>query len=87
MSNQPDHQSKGTLKKENGDTAFDDTLTVARRDRLNECLRTLSSWVDKQTLVEHNPDTTLEILQRKVQEVVHSVEKAGWNALPEHKQT
>ena len=78
---------KETHKKENGDTAFEDTLTVARRNRLNECLHTLSAWADKRTLCEHNPDTTLEMLQRKVQEVVHSVEKAGWNAIPEHKQT
>ena len=71
-------------KKENGDTPFEDILTVARRNQLNECLQTLSSWVDKQTPVEHSPDETLEMLQRKVQEVVHSVEKAGWNAIPEN---
>ena len=76
---------EGINKQSNGDSAFEDILIAARRNKLNECLQTLCEWVDKQTLGEQNPDTTLEVLQRKVQEVVHSVEKAGWNALPEHK--
>ena len=75
---------KGNNKQSNGDSAFEDILITARRNKLNECLQTLSSWVDKQTPVEHSPDETLEMLQRKVQEVVHSVEKAGWNAIPEN---
>jgi hypothetical protein len=55
-------------------------IVKARRERLWECLQTLSEWTAKRAGKEYNTDTTITMLARKVQETIDSVDKAGWRA-------
>ena len=61
-------------------------IAKARRERLWECLETLSEWTAKRAGKEYNTDTTITMLARKVQETMDSVDKAGWRAAKEFKQ-
>ena len=61
-------------------------IAKARRERLWECLQTLSEWTAKRAGKEYNTDTTITMLARKVQETMDSVDKAGWRAAKEFEQ-
>jgi len=61
-------------------TEVNRAIANARRERLWECLETLSSWAASRAGKEYNTDTTLTMLARKVQDIMHSVDKAGWRA-------
>ena len=61
-------------------------IAKARREKLWECLGTIQAWVSKRALWEHNTETTLTMLARKVQETIDSVDKAGWRAAKEFEQ-
>jgi len=64
----------------------DRAIAKARRERLWECLETLSSWAANRAGKEYNTDTTLTMLARKVQDIMHSVDKAGWRASKQYEQ-
>ena len=59
---------------------IDHAIAQARRERLWEGLTTLSEWAANRAGKEYNTDTTLTMLARKVQDIMHSVDKAGWRA-------
>ena len=61
-------------------------ITKARREKLWECLGTIQAWASKRATCEHNTETTLTMLARKVQETIDSVDKAGWRAAKEFEQ-
>jgi hypothetical protein len=58
-------------------------LYNARRNRLNEGLRTISDWCAKRAEGDYDDSTTITMLLRKVNELPHQVDKAGWRALAE----
>jgi hypothetical protein len=62
-------------------------LYTARRNRLNEGLRTISEWCAKRAEGNYDDSTTITILLRKVNELPHQVDKAGWRALAEFNET
>jgi len=66
---------------------IDTAIAKARRERLWECLETLSSWAASRACKEYNTDTTLTMLARKVQDIMHSVDKAGWRASKQYEQS
>jgi|688.fasta_scaffold01478_38 hypothetical protein len=57
-----------------------DTYTQARKERLNRGLLTLSSWASSRTIGNHDEDTTLSMLKRKITELCDAVDRAGWGA-------
>jgi hypothetical protein len=59
----------------------DKLLYTARRNRLNEGLRTLSEWCAKRAEGDYDDYTTITILLRKVNELPNQIDKAGWRAL------
>jgi len=65
----------------------DDALAKARRERLWECLETLSAWCARRAGKEYNTDTTITMLAKKVQDIMHSVDKAGWRASKQYEQS
>ncbi len=58
-------------------------LYTARRNRLNEGLRTISEWCTKRAEGDYDESTTITMLLRKVNELPDQVDKAGWRALAE----
>jgi hypothetical protein len=52
----------------------------ARKERLNQGLLTLSSWAAGRAAGDHDEDTTLSMLKRKVAELHDAVDRAGWLA-------
>jgi hypothetical protein len=58
-------------------------LYTARRNRLNEGLHTLSQWCAKRAEGEYDDDTTMTMLLKKVNELPHQINQAGWMALDE----
>lgn len=64
----------------------DRAIAQARRERLWECLATLSEWAARRAGKEYNTDTTITMLARKVQDIIHSVDKAGWKASKQYEQ-
>lgn len=58
-------------------------LYTARRNRLNEGLRTISEWCAKRAEGNYDDSTTITMLLRKVNELPDQVDKAGWRALAE----
>jgi hypothetical protein len=58
-------------------------LYTARRNRLNEGLCTISDWCAKRAEGNYDDSTTITMLLRKVNELPHQVDKAGWRALDE----
>jgi hypothetical protein len=61
-------------------------LYTARRNRLNEGLRTISDWCAKRAEGDYDDSTTITMLLRKVNELPHQVDKAGWRALAKFNQ-
>ena len=61
-------------------------IAKARRERLWECLETLSAWAAKRAGKEYNTTTTITMLYRKVQDIIDSVDKAGWQAIKQYEQ-
>ena len=60
-----------------------DACTSARKERLNRGLRTLASWAQSRAMGEHDDETTLTMLERKVSELRAAVNKAGWDSVAE----
>lgn len=52
-------------------------------DRLNRGLRTLGQWCFERAAGEHNEETTLTMLIRKVGELEEAVLRSGWAASTE----
>jgi len=68
-------------------TCFSDhAVAKARRERLRECLETLSVWCERRAGKKYNTDTTITMLSRKVQDIMDSVAKAGRRGLDEYNQ-
>ena len=65
---------------------IDHAIAQARRERLWEGLTTLSEWAAKRAGREYNTDTTITMLSRKVQDIIDSVDKAGWQASKQYEQ-
>lgn len=61
----------------------DKALYTARRTRLIEGLRTLSQWCAKRAEGDYDDYTTMTMLLKKVNELPHQINKAGWMALDE----
>jgi hypothetical protein len=61
----------------------DKILYTARHARLIEALHNLSHWCAKRAEGEHDDDTTITMLLKKVNELPHQINKAGWMALDE----
>jgi hypothetical protein len=61
----------------------DKILYTARHARLIEALHNLSHWCAKRAEGEHDDDTTMTMLLKKVNELPHQINKAGWMALDE----
>jgi hypothetical protein len=55
-------------------------IARARKERLNQGLLTLSSWAASRAAGDHDEDTTLSMLKRKVAELHDAVDRAGWLA-------
>jgi hypothetical protein len=53
-------------------------LNTARKERLNHGLRVLASWAQSRAMGEHDVETTLTLLERKVANLRAAVNKAGW---------
>jgi hypothetical protein len=49
----------------------------ARKQALDESLRTLAAWAAKRAELNVNADTTLSMLRRKVEEINNRVTRAG----------
>ena len=62
-------------------------IADAHRERLNHGLRTLASWCQSRAMLDHDTETTLTMLERKVGELRGKMMKAGWDALDKHQQT
>ena len=56
----------------------------AQRERLNHGLRTLASWCVSRSMLDHDTETTLTMLERKAAELRGKCMKAGWAAIAEH---
>ena len=64
-----------------GKAIWRNACTTARKERLNLGLRTLGSWAGSRAMGDHDDETTLAMLERKVAELRSAVNKAGWEAL------
>jgi hypothetical protein len=61
----------------------DKALYTARHTRLIEGLHTLSQWCAKRAEGDYDDYTTMTMLLKKVNELPHQINKAGWMALDE----
>jgi hypothetical protein len=61
----------------------DKILYTARHARLIEALHNLSHWCAKRAEGEYDDYTTMTMLSKKVNELPHQINKAGWMALDE----
>jgi len=61
----------------------DKTIYTARHTRLIEALHNLSHWCAKRAEGEYDDYTTMTMLLKKVNELPHQINKAGWMALDE----
>jgi hypothetical protein len=61
----------------------DKILYTARHARLIEALHNLSHWCAKRAEGEYDDDTTMTMLLKKVNELPHQINRAGWMALDE----
>lgn len=61
-------------------------IADAHRERLNHGLRTMASWCASRTMLDHDTETTLTMLEKKATELRGKVMKAGWAAIAEHSQ-
>lgn len=61
-------------------SALNQRIYAARKERLNRGLRTLALWCHIRAVEDHNDDTTMTMLQRKVAELAHAIDRAGWAA-------
>jgi hypothetical protein len=59
-------------------------IADAHRKRLNHELRTLASWCQSRAVMDHDTETTLTMLERKVGDLRGKIVKAGWDALDKH---
>lgn len=59
---------------------LDTAIAKARQNRLNQGLLTLSDWTSARAQKNHNEQTSLSILKRKVAELEDAVNRAGWAA-------
>jgi len=59
----------------------DQIIDKAQRDRLNQGLLALASWCSSRAMASHDTDTTLTMLERKVNDLRHKMMKAGWAAI------
>lgn len=73
--------SKGVHVMETPPSGWRDSGTAARKARLNQGLLSLASWAQSRATAEHNDDTTLTMLEKKVAEIKSAVNKAGWDAI------
>ena len=59
-------------------------IADAQRKRLNHGLKTLASWCGSRAMLDHDTETTLTMLERKITELRGKVMKAGWAAIEKH---
>ena len=52
----------------------------ARKERLDQGLRTLANWCLTRAMGDHDTETTLTMLEKKAAELRGKVMKAGWEA-------
>lgn len=55
------------------------TTPEARKQALDDSLRTLAAWATKRAELNVNTETTLTMLRRKVDEITDRVTRAGQN--------
>jgi hypothetical protein len=68
----------------NATTCSASSVMVARNRNLSDRLASLSEWCRKRADGNHDTKTTLTMLKKKVADIEHRVNQAGWNAhLPE----
>jgi hypothetical protein len=58
-----------------------DTYKMARKERLNLGLQMLASWAQSRAMGEHDDETTLTLLERKIAKLRVAVNKAGRDAV------
>jgi len=56
-------------------------INNARKQRLNEGLRTLSEWCAARAAGDHDLDTTLTMLEKKASTLRGKVDAAGWRVM------
>lgn len=58
-----------------------EVFKLARVTRMNQGLETISEWSRNRAASDHNPDTTITMLTRKVQELDERSMSAGYRAV------
>lgn len=59
-------------------------LAAARAAELERRLKTLATWATARAMGNHDTETTLTMLEKRVGEIAHGVNRAGWRALDEY---
>ena len=58
----------------------DTQINEARKLRLRQALKALANWAEARSDGNHNTETTLTMLERRVSEIKDQVDRAGWVA-------
>lgn len=60
------------------------TIPEARKAELNRRLEVLAQWAVARAQGDHDEDTTLTMLKRRVEQIEDGVNRAGWRAAAEN---
>jgi ATP-dependent protease HslVU (ClpYQ) peptidase subunit len=59
---------------------FAESISDARRFRLKQSLLALANWAEARAGGNHNTETTMTMLERRLSEIRDQVDRAGWAA-------
>ena len=56
------------------------TVRTARAIELSSELKKLAKWADKRSAFPHCPETTISMMDARVEDIIDRVNRAGWKA-------
>jgi hypothetical protein len=56
------------------------TVRTARAIKLSSELKKLAAWADKRSAFPHCPETTISMMNSRVDDIIDRVNRAGWKA-------
>lgn len=59
---------------------FAESISDARRLRLNQALLALANWAEARAGGNHNTETTMTMLDHRIAQIRDQVDRAGWAA-------
>ena len=56
------------------------TVRTARAIKLSNELKKLATWAEKRSAFPHCPETTISMMNARVEDIIDRVNRAGWEA-------